>query len=641
MQNGRDPFAIKEIGGEIKDRTIGGYLARQEEGASLGNDSLASLRRVISFAAPKIAGFIILAIGLVMSVRVIWLQGIRGEYWRAVAEGNRIRLEITPAQRGLIVDRTGKILVRNSPSFSIIVVPADLPKDENERQVVLNDILALVPAELISAPELKKLSQISYLPQVVASGIPHDLAMRLMAILNQRKGVRIEPVTQRDYVAGPADTHILGYVGFLSPEEYEQKKDAYQYNDNIGKAGLELSYEEYLRGVSGYKQVEVDAQGQERKIYATQKPVVGDKLVLSIDQDLQSALYESLDAVLKNTTRGGSAVALDPTTGAVLALVSYPSFDGNIFTTKHDNVEINKILNSSSRPMYFRPIAGEYPPGSTIKPFYAAAGLKEGVINTKTTVLSTGGLYLGKQFFADWKVGGHGVVDVYRAIAESVNTFFYLLGGGREGQTGLGVSGLTKYLTAFGFGEDLLIDVPGSKNGFVPSLVSKLKDTGERWYRGDTYNLAIGQGNLLVTPLQLAAAYGALATDGTEYEPRVVDKIVKSDNSIITTPSKVVRKFDLSPEILQAIQKGMRQTVEAGSARSLGTVSIPVAGKTGTAQTGIGNRTHAWFAGYAPSDNPKIVIVVMVEQGGEGSSVSVPIARKAFEWYASTLDKNK
>lgn len=639
MQNGRDPFAIKEIGGDIKDRTIGGYLARQEEGASLGNDSLASLRRVISYAAPKVAAYFILVVGLVMSARVIWLQGIKGEYWRAVAEGNRIRLEISSAQRGLIVDRNGQILVRNSPSFSIIVVPADLPKDENERQVVLNDILALVPAELVSAPELKKLSQVSYLPQVVASGIPHDLAMRLMAILNQRKGVRIEPVTQRDYVAGPADTHMMGYVGFLSPEEYEAKKDEYQYNDNIGKAGLELSYEKYLRGVAGYKQVEVDARGQERKIYATQKPIPGDKLVLSIDQDLQNIFYDSLQAVLKNTNRGGSAIALDPTNGAVLALVSYPSFDGNIFTSKHDNKEINRILNDAARPMYFRPIAGEYPPGSTIKPFYAAAGLKEGVITTKTTVLSTGGLYLGKQFFADWKAGGHGVVDVYKAIAESVNTFFYLLGGGREGQTGLGVSGLTKYLNAFGFGQDLLIDVPGSRNGFVPSLASKLKETGERWYRGDTYNLSIGQGNLLVTPMQLAAAYGALATDGTEYEPRVVDKIIKPDNETITTQSKVVRKFDLSPEILQAIQKGMRQTVVAGSARSLGIVSMPVSGKTGTAQTGIGNRTHAWFAGYAPSDKPRIVVVVMVEQGGEGSSISVPIAKKAFEWYASTLNK--
>lgn len=639
MQKGRDPFAIKEIGGEIKDRTVSGYLARQEEGASLGGDSLASLRRVISKQVPHLAAVVILVIGMIMSARVIWLQGIRGNYWRSVAEGNRIRLEVTPAQRGLIVDRDGTVMARNAPSFSIVVTPADLPKDENARQVMLNDILSQVPAELVQAAELKKISQISYLPQVIAAGISHDLAIKLMASLNNYKGVKVEPVNQRDYVAGPSAAHLLGYVGFLSPEEYDQKKDTYEYSDYIGKAGLEFSYEKYLKGIDGHKQVEVDARGYERKIYATTKPIAGDKLVLNIDDELQKTLYDGLAISLKNTGRGGSAVAINPENGAVMALVSYPSYDPNIFTINHDNKEITKALTDKSKPMYFRPIAGEYPPGSTIKPFYASAGLDEGIITDKTTVLSTGGVYLGHQFFADWKAGGHGVVDVYKAIAESVNTFFYLLGGGREGQSGLGVSGLTKYLLQFGFGQDLAVDVPGAREGFVPSVEWKLQTTGERWYSGDTYNLSIGQGNLLVTPLQLAAAYGALATDGIEYEPRLVNKIVKPDNSEEFVSPKVIRNLNIPQNILEIVQKGMRQTITSGSARSLGTLSIPVAGKTGTAQTGTSGRTHAWFAGYAPYDNPKIVVVVMVEQGGEGSSVAVPIARRAFEWYVGTLNQ--
>ena len=636
MTRPKDPFVIKETGGDIKDRSVSGFSWRALEGTTLGEVGVATLRRVISQTVPYFWLGGILLVLLVLAVRLLYLQGIQGQYWRNVAEGNRIRLEYLPAIRGPMVDRAGRPLTRNTPNFSLVATPSDLPKNEVERQALLNDLLAQVPPELIHQEEISALSKASYLPQVIASNISRELALVLMVKTAGSKGVKVALINQREYLLGSAAAHILGYVGQVTPGDFESPGANYLLNDSIGKSGLEYTYDGVLRGQVGRKEVEIDALGREQKVYATQAPQVGGKLILTIDSELQQAAYEQLTSVVSQTGKGGSVVALDPTTGEILALVSYPSFDPNIFTLRRDALAIKSVLSDPRRSMYNRPVAGEYPPGSTIKPLLAASGLADGIITTATTVMSTGGLSLGDQFFADWKSGGHGLTNVYKAIAESVNTFFYLLGGGAQDRPGLGINRLDYYFDLFGIGYKTNIDLPGERVGFVPTPKWKLALRGDRWYLGDTYNVSIGQGNLLVTPLRLAVAYAALATDGVIRWPHLVRQILYSDGQVEEINPKELGKLSFSPEVLRAVQQGMRQTVTEGSARSLQAVAWPVAGKTGTAQTGTRTAPHAWFAGYMPAVNPRFLVVVMLENGGEGSSAAVPIARKLFDRYYNT-----
>ncbi|MBU1039288.1 penicillin-binding protein 2 [Patescibacteria group bacterium] len=632
----RDPFVIKEYGGNIKDRKVTGFSWRRLEGTTLGESGVGTLRRVISQAVPMVLAVAVALVLFIFFIKLFYLQGWQGQRWRSVAEGNRIRLEIISAQRGLITDRQGQPLIRNNSTFSVVAIPADMPRDETVRQQFLNEILASVPAEYIDKDELVDLSTFSYLPVIIAQNIPHDLALKLMVVSRDYQGLRVEPSNIRDYLSGESFAHLLGYVGKISAQQYtDLKNQGYQINDYIGQAGLEMQYEEALRGQPGKKQVEVDAFGKERKIYAAQASVPGAKLVLTVEAGLQKVAYESLKEAASPAKKGGSVVALNPQTGEILALVSYPSYNPNIFTINRDNNKIRDLLKDQTKPLFNRVLAGEYPPGSTIKPFWAAAGLKEGVITEQTTFFSSGGVRLGDQYFADWKAGGHGLVNVYKAIAESVNTFFYLLGGGGEADSGLGISRLTAYLEKFGFSQPRNIDLPGERLGFIPTPLWKLDKLNERWYKGDTYNISIGQGDLLVTPLQLAVNYSALVTNGRIKKPHLLKEIVWPDRRTQQTPVTEMEDFGLSDEILQIVQKGMRQTVTDGSARYLNSLPVKAAGKTGTAQTGSQTLTHAWFMGYAPYDKPTLLVVAMVEQGGEGSSVAVPIVRKMMAEYFS------
>ncbi len=285
-------------------------------------------------------------------------------------------------------------------------------------------------------------------------------------------------------------------------------------------------------------------------------------------------------------------------------------------------------------PLFNRSISGEYPSGSTVKIVVATAALEEKVISENTTVVSTGGLHIGAWTFPDWKPGGHGVVDVRKAIANSVNTFFYYVGGGYNDFVGLGVDRLEKYFKLFGLNEKTGIDLAGERAGFVPSAAWKKEVKGETWYIGDTYHLAIGQGDLTVTPLQVANYTAAVANGGTLYSPRLVKAILDDKNQLIKEVStKIIRSNLADPNNLRIVREGMRETVTAGSARSLQTVPVPVAGKTGTAQWSSKKYPHAWFAGFAPYDNPQIAIVVLVEEGREGSSVATPIAKEILTWY--------
>ena len=399
--------------------------------------------------------------------------------------------------------------------------------------------------------------------------------------------------------------------------------------------GVEYFWEADLKGINGKKQIEVDALGKEKKIINQEKGEDGHNLVLSIDIELQKKLEEVMaDSLSELKTKKGSAIVMDPNNGEILALVSLPAYDNNVFARGITADEYGELINNPDKPLFNRTVSGEYPSGSTIKPVIAAAALEEGIINENTTFLSVGGISIGQWFFPDWKAGGHGRTSVRKAIAESVNTFFYYIGGGHQDFRGLGVDRIVEYGKLFGLGAQTGIDLAGESGGFLPSKKWKEETKGERWYIGDTYHLAIGQGDILVTPLQVAMFTGVFANSGKLYRPHLVKEVLSGDDRLIRKiETEPVRDNFINDYNLQVVREGMRQTVTRGSARSLSDLPVAAAGKTGTAQWSSKRENHAWFTGFAPYDNPEIVITVLIEEGGEGSSVAVPIAKEVMEWY--------
>jgi len=366
----------------------------------------------------------------------------------------------------------------------------------------------------------------------------------------------------------------------------------------------------------------------------------GFNLMLAIDLDLQAKAEEVTKTYLeKNKFKRASVIIMDPQTGEVRALVSLPAYNNNSFAAGISQEEYDKFLNDPNRPLFNRSISGEFPSGSTIKPIFAAGALQEGIINEKTSFLSNGGLRIGEWFFPDWKAGGHGVTDVRKAIALSVNTFFYYIGGGYGDFKGMGLNGLVKYSKLFGLGEKTGIDLNGESSGFVPTSAWKEKVKNEPWYIGDTYHFAIGQGDVLVTPLQVANYTATIANGGTLYQPHLVSKIMNSNNQVIQNiEPKIIRKNFIDTANLNIVREGMRQTVTVGSGRYLNSLPVTMAGKTGTAQWSTQKEPHAWFIGFAPYENPELSISILVEEGIEGSAVAVPIAYDIFNWYFSNKD---
>jgi penicillin-binding protein 2 len=312
----------------------------------------------------------------------------------------------------------------------------------------------------------------------------------------------------------------------------------------------------------------------------------------------------------------GSAIVMDVRDGSVLALAALPAYDNNVFAGKVSSTAYQLLLENPDRPLFPRAWAGQFPSGSTIKPLIVTAALAEGVVTARTTVTSIGGIHVGPWFFPDWKVGGHGTVNARSAIAWSVNTFFYYVGGGYGGFIGLGVDRLTKWMRAFGLGAETGIDLPGEATGHVPSQEWKQETKNERWYIGDTYNLSIGQGDLLVTPLQMARMTAAVANGGTLVRPHVV----------MSSSTAELPRLDVDASALATVRQGMRETVIYGSGRALSVLPVPSAGKTGTAQWNSDKPNHAWYIGFAPFESPEIVVTVLLEEGGEGSSYAVPVA---------------
>lgn len=672
--NKKEPFVIREgkfSFGQLKDSYYHTAWTEHSFFSSQGKTKPV-LGLTFNFSTLRLVVFVGVLFLVLLLFRAAWLQIIKNDYYYLLAEGNRLRIESLEPRRGIIYDREMKPLVRNQANFVLYFKPIDLPRNELDRDEVIRRVAKILDqgsqgAEnhisnssnsltLISdspsfyqikdaLSEIRLGSMKSYQPLFIADNIEYEKAISLALEMDSLPGVFLSSKIRRQYLgsgeidleqAGPQSlSHVLGYTGKINSQELETLGPNYSLIDYTGKSGLEYTWEKELKGKPGQKNIEVDALGKEKKVINETAAQDGVNLILSIDLSLQKKIEEVLSAYLKKSNlKKASVIALNPNNGEVLALVSWPAYDNNLFSRGISQEDYQKFLNDPARPLYNRAISGEFPSGSTIKLVIAAAALQEKVIDEKTSFISNGGLRIGQWFFPDWKAGGHGLTNVRKALAESVNTFFYYIGGGYNDFSGLGLDRLVRYSRLFGLGEKTGLDLPGEATGFVPTAAWKKELKNEPWYIGDTYHFAIGQGDVLVTPIQVANFTAAIANNGILYKPHLVKGILDENNSLQKKiEPEVLHQDFISSDNLRIVREGLRQTVTSGSARSLSILPVSAAGKTGTAQWSSTGAPHAWFTGFAPYDQPEIVITVLVEEGIEGSTMAVPIAREVLDWY--------
>ena len=669
-----DLFSIQEGAfrfGQLKDSTY--YRDWTEHSFLSGNQDKEAVGRTFNFSRLFFLKVIIFLFVLILFSRVAWLQLIQGSRYALLAEGNRIRTEYLEPKRGIIYDRAGQALVRNTANFVLSLRPIDLPKDEMERDLLLRDISRIIddlpekellsdsgavrlvsdgPSFQLMKDALKKVKPYSleaYQPLFIKDGIDYDSALKLILAKEDMPGVLIETKIRREYPFTSilneetennlsALSHILGYTGKISETALRALSSIYSITDYVGKTGLEYTWEQDLKGQRGYIRFEVDALGRRKNTVSETRAVAGYNLRLSLDLRLQEQVEKITKIWLeKFETQRASVIVMDPNNGQILALLSLPSYDNNLFAQGISQEDYEKFIQNKDNPLFNRAISGELPSGSVIKPVIAAAALEENIISENTNFLSTGGLRIGQWFFPDWKAGGHGRTDVRKAIAESVNTFFYYIGGGYQDFVGLGVEKIAHYMRLFGLGAITGIDLNGETAGLVPTREWKEKVKEEAWYIGDTYHIAIGQGDVLVSPLQVANFTAAIANGGHLFKPTLVQAILDENNNLVRQiEPQIIRENFIDAYNLQVVREGMRQTVTAGSARSLMALPVTSAGKTGTAQWSSTKENHAWFTAFAPYEDPVLVITVVVEEGREGSEIAAPIAREIMQWYFSS-----
>ncbi len=626
---GDNPFKIQE--GSVQDRKLSGFNATRASG-----DNLLFMPDFSGWLGKNLKNkqllyfyiFVALVFGTLF-IRIVYLEVIRGSDFFALAEKNRIKTVRLKAPRGILYDRYQRPLLKNVSTFSAYVNP-QLLQNEQQANALEAYLQGIFPDQAERLHPIFANFRRQGQEQLIADNIPYDTAMRLLIESSENAALQVSFVPQRDYLVDEGLAPTLGYVGSITADELAHNP-SYQYNDVIGKSGIEKQYESVLRGNDGFQKFEVDALGREKDELALTPPQKGADVGLTIDTDIQSKLYEVLTNVSKlNNGIPAAGIVMAPNTGEILGMASVPSYDPAIFTGKVAPDAYAHLLEDPKKPLFARAIAGMYPAGSVFKLAIASAALEEKVINDTFTVNSTGGIHVGGHFFPDWLPGGHGITNIYKAISDSVNTFFYIVGGGSDTTPGLGVDLIDKYAKLFGFGAPTGVDLPGEASGFVPSRAWK-EQQGEKWYQGDTYNLSIGQGALTVTPLQIAHYTSFFASGGTFTTPHVLREYRVGDKEIPYQDTKVYPKF-VSADTIRIVRQGMRRTVTDGTAKSMQSVHVPVAGKTGTAQFNANKDPHSWFTGFAPFDAPQIVITVLVEQGGE-RGLAVTAARQFLEWY--------
>lgn len=572
---------------------------------------------------------------ILMFGRLLYLQVLKKEVFERMAEQNRIKKVSIKAPRGIIESKDGKILARNTPSFDAVFVPADLPKDYFEREKIyaqLGEILSLNDEFLSSMMENADFS--SNKAFLIKENIGHEKALILMGKREKFSGIYLEETAKREYPEGSAFSFVLGYDGKITKEEWDAHPE-YKLTDYIGKNGLEYSYENKLKGQDGENYFEVDSLGKVKDQMGTRRPVEGKTLKLSLDAELQKKSFEVLQKILNENpdATGATLVAIDPRNGGVLALVNVPSYDNNFFAGGISHENYVALIEDEKKPMFDRAISGEYPPGSTFKPLVAAAALEEEIITENTVINCTGNVSYGSWNFPDWKT--HGPTNLKKAIAESCDVFFYAVGGGWSGINGLSIDRMNVYARKFGLGDSLGIDLPAEAKGNIPDREWKFKKIGEPWYIGNDYHFSIGQGFALATPLQMVNAVATIANGGKLFRPKLVEKIIDKDGNEDALKPELIREKFISSENLASVQEGMRETVAGanGSGRSLGSLKVVTAGKTGTAQFGTEDKTHSWYVSYGPYENPEMAMAVLVEGGGDGHSWALPATKEIYRWY--------
>jgi len=581
--------------------------------------------------------FAVVSIMLSLLVMRMWyLQVIRGDELRQRSENNSVRLRKIKPLRGLVLDTNGLILVDNQPSFDIMFVP-NRAKNINDVAYKLKNLLAARDMEL--STDIPPLEKRRWFPPVK---LEKNISMEKLAIVETHApdlpGVTVEVVPIRQYIHGEMLAHVIGYTGEISPEELKKDTDgSFSIGDIVGKDGLEKYLDQYLKGKSGAEQVEVNVLGKEVKVIGKIEPVSGYNVVVTIDSFLQKIAWDALK------DKSGSVVVMDPRDGAVLALVSSPSFDPNLFNGGISFEDWDNLSNNPSHPMGNRAISGQYPPGSTYKLIVAAAALEEGLITPETSFNCNGAFELGNRTYKCWQKHGHGRVNLHRAIVESCDVYFYNVG------KLVGVDKLAEYARGFGLGQLTGIDLPREKNGLIPTKEWKQSKFGEAWQMGETISISIGQGFDLVTPIQLVNAYSALANGGTLYKPRIVKRIEMADGRVLKAfePEQKSR-LPLSKKNIDILSYAFWGVVneKGGTGYVLKRKEEDVCGKTGTAQVvGLPDearkkkifsakfRDHALFVCFAPYKNPEIAIAVIAENAGHGGSAAAPIARKIIDAY--------
>ncbi|MBU2539829.1 penicillin-binding protein 2 [Patescibacteria group bacterium] len=572
--------------------------------------------------------------------KTFYLQVVHGKELAGLSEGNRVRIQYVRGERGVIYDSNLKQLVFNNSAFDLVCDKRDLAvlsKDITKEIEEMAKIIGKDPEVLKKEIEKEKESQV-----LVAENIPHQTLLILEAKIKDFPGFEIDKNTLREYADGSFFSHSIGFMGKVNKEELTSYQ-GYSVSDYIGKTGVEKFYEEVLRGNPGKIEIEKNVSGNKKGEKIVSLPESGKSLVLYIDAELQKKLTEVLESRLKMTNlRKAAAVAIDPKTGGILALVSLPSFDNNILSSGITVSDLQKLQNDSAKPFFNRVISGQYPVGSTIKPFIASAALQEKIISPDKEIYDPGYIEVKNQYDPNivYRYSGleqPGYYDMRKAISQSSNIYFYTIGGGYKDQEGLGPTRIKKYLELFGWGNKNQIDLQGEAQGFVPSPDWKKQTKKENWWDGDTYHLSIGQGDLIATPLQVATAFASIANGGILYQPEIVKKIVDTSTGSMKVVQeiepKIIRENFIDPENLKVVREGMRQGAIDGTGRVLQSLSVTSASKTGTAQTGRDNYYEIWASVFAPYDDPQIVLVVMVEDV-EGLHVpALMVARDVLDWY--------
>lgn len=568
---------------------------------------------------------IVVLILIILLIRLWDLQIMRGSEMKRLSEQNRIRINKIVAPRGVIYDRKGRIIADTRPSFNIYISHEDM-KNFDQTIDGLTALIKISKEEIMEKLEAAKGQPASF-PVKIKSDVSLDDVAKIEANRVYLPGVNIQVEPKRFYHYGKMFAHLVGYVSEISDEELKKKEyQNYSPGDFIGRYGLERSYETYLRGVDGEKRVEVDSRGREMRILEQKNPIPGNSIYLNVDLDIQGAVDKAFE------NKRGGCIAVDPKTGGVIALVSSPTFDPNKFVSGITKEEWQIIALDKRHPLQNRVIQGRYPPGSTFKIVPAIKGLELGIIDERTSFSCRGGFSYGGRVFRCWKKGGHGNINVHRAIVESCDVFFYNLG------LRLGVDRIHEMSDLIGLGRVTGIDLPGEKEGLIPSTQWKKKVYGKPWFEGETVSVSIGQGAVWLTPIQLVQLASFVANEGINYKPMIVNRIVSQEGKVIKTFEPVMNTdARLKKETIRIVKDGMKGVVNEGGGTAYGSrlEHISMSGKTGTAQS-VGEKgknlgDHAWFIAYAPSDNPAIAISVLVEYGGHGSSVAAPVAKTITE----------